>query len=278
MSRRWLITGCSGGLGRVLAEAVLERGDQVLATARDPRSLADLVDRYPQTCRATALDVTKEGAAAAAVALCEQEFGGLDVLVNNAGHGMLGAIEEGTPEEYRPLFETNVFGVIETTRAALPALRKSGGGRIVMMSSGAGIAGIAGDGYYNATKFAVEGLSEALAQEVAPFGISTTIVEPGPFRTEFLGRSMRVAAVEMPEYAGTAGLRRRYRADHDGQQAGDPQKAIDVILRALDAEQPPLHLPLGDRAYTLARTKFTAFLESMDEWEPLAARTAFGDT
>ena len=151
------------------------------------------------------LDVTRAGDAAAATALAEQEFGGLDVLVNNGGHGMVGAIEEGSPQEYRPLFETNVFGVIETTRAALPALRKAGGGRIVMVSSGAGIAGSAGSGYHNATKFAVEGLSEALAQEVAPFGIATIIVEPGPFRTEFLGRSMRMAAAEMPEYAGTAG-------------------------------------------------------------------------
>ncbi|GAA3788684.1 oxidoreductase [Amycolatopsis tucumanensis] len=277
MSYRWLVTGCSGGLGRVLAEAALNRGDQVVATARDPRSLEDLLARHPETCRATALDVTKAGDAAAAAALAEREFGGVDVLVNNAGYGMLGAIEEGTPDEYRPLFETNVFGVIETTRAVLPLLRKAGGGRIVMMSSGAGIAGIAGDGYYNATKFALEGLSEALAQEVAPFGIATIIVEPGPFRTEFLGRSMRVAAAEMPEYAETAGARRRYRADNDGLQAGDPRKAVDVILRAVDAERPPLHLPLGERAYALARTKFAAFLESMDEWEPLALKTAFGD-
>jgi NAD(P)-dependent dehydrogenase (short-subunit alcohol dehydrogenase family) len=277
MSRRWLITGCSGGLGRVLAEAVLDRGDQVVATARDPRSLEDLVAGHPETCRAIALDVTRAGDAAAAAALAEQEFGGVDVLVNNAGHGMLGAVEEVTPEEYRPLFETNVFGLIETTRAVLPFLRRAGGGRIVMMSSGAGIAGIAGDGYYNATKFAVEGLSEALAQEVAPFGIGTIIVEPGPFRTEFLGRSMRMAAAEMPEYADTAGVRRRYRADNDGQQAGDPAKAIAVILRAVDSERPPLHLPLGERAYALARTKFAAFLESMDEWEPLALKTAFDD-
>lgn len=275
MSLRWLITGCSGGLGRVLAEAALERGDRVLATARDPRSLDGLVARFPRTGRATTLDVTRAGDAAAAVALAEREFGGLDVLVNNAGHGLVGAIEEGTPEEYRPLFETNVFGVIETTRAALPALRTSGGGRIVMMSSGAGIAGSAGSGYYNATKFALEGLSEALAQEVAPFGIATTIVEPGPFRTEFLGRSMSMAAAEMPEYAETAGLRRRYRADQDGRQAGDPQKAIDVVLRAVDADRPPLHLPLGDRTYALARTKFAAFLESMDEWEPVASTTSF---
>ncbi|GAA0936227.1 oxidoreductase [Pseudonocardia zijingensis] len=274
MSRRWLITGCSGGLGRVLSEAVLDRGDQVVVTARDPRSLEDLVAGHPETCRATALDVTRAGDAAAAAELAEQEFGGVDVLVNNAGHGMIGAIEEGTPEEYRPLFESNVFGLIETTRAVLPFLRRADGGRIVMMSSGAGIAG---DGYYNATKFAVEGLSEALAQEVAPFGIATIIVEPGPFRTEFLGRSMRMAAAEMPEYAGTAGVRRRYRVEHDGQQAGDPHKAVDVVLQAVDAERPPLHLPLGERAYALARTKFTAFLKSMDQWEPLALKTGFDD-
>ncbi|USX55550.1 oxidoreductase [Lentzea sp. HUAS12] len=275
--RRWLITGCSAGLGRVLAEAVLDRGDQAVVTARDPRSLEDLVAAHPGTCRAVALDVTREGDAAAAISVAEQEFGGLDVLVNNAGQGMVGAIEEGSPEEYRPLFETNVFGVIETTRAALPALRKAGGGRIVMMSSGAGIAGSAGSGYYNATKFAVEGLSEALAQEVAPFGIATIIVEPGPFRTEFLGRSMRMAAAEMPEYAGTAGGRRRYRAEHDGRQPGDPRKAIDVLLRAVDAEHPPLHLPLGAGVYAAARRKFAGFLQTMDEWEPLASRTAFED-
>lgn len=276
MPLRWLITGCSGGLGRMLAEAALDRGDAVLATARDPRSLDDLVARHPDTCRATALDVTREGDAAAAVALAESAFGGIDVLVNNAGHGMIGAIEEATPDEYRPLFETNVFGVIETTRAALPTLRKKGdGGRIVMMSSGAGITGIAGDGYYNATKFAVEGLSEALAREVKPLGIATIIVEPGPFRTEFLGRSMRTALNDMPEYAETVGARRRYRADIDGHQPGDPAKAVAVILRAVDAGDPPLHLPLGDRAYSLARTKFTAFLDDMDRWAPLARTTSF---
>lgn len=277
MSTRWLITGCSGGLGRTLAETVLRRGDRVVATARDPRRLQDLADAFPRTCRVTTLDVTHDGDAAAAAALAEREFGGLDVLVNNAGHGMMGAIEEGTPAEYRPLFETNVFGVIETTRAVLPYLRATGGGRIVMMSSGAGLVGIAGDGYYNATKFAVEGLSEALAQEVAPFGIATTIVEPGPFRTEFLGRSMRLAAAQMPEYAAMVGARRRYRADNDGVQPGDPAKAVAVMLRAIDSPRPPLHLPLGERAHQLARSKFSAFLTSMDAWEAIATRTGFDD-
>lgn len=274
MQKTWLITGCSGGFGRVLARAVLARGDRVVATARDPHSLGDLVDRHPDTARTYPLDVTK-GGAAAAVALAEEAFGGLDILVNNAGYGFIGAIEEATPDEYRPVFETNVFGLIETTRAALPALRRTGGGRIVNFSSGAGIAGIAGDGYYNATKFAVEGLSEALAQEVAPLGIAVTVVEPGPFRTEFLGRSMKVAKAELPAYAETAGQRRAYRGDNDGKQAGDPEKAIAVVLKAVDADEPPLHLPLGERAYSLARTKFAAFLESMDAWEADAAATGF---
>ena len=161
MTKTWLITGCSSGFGKVLAEAVLARGDRLVATARKADELSSLTARYPNTARAAVLDVTRAGSAAAAVALAEEAFGGLDILVNNAGFGFMGAIEEATPEEYRPMFETNVFGLIETTRAALPALRKRTGARVVNISSGAGIAGAAGFGYYNATKFAVEGLSEA---------------------------------------------------------------------------------------------------------------------
>jgi NAD(P)-dependent dehydrogenase (short-subunit alcohol dehydrogenase family) len=253
MAKTWLITGCSTGFGNVMAEAVLARGDQVIATARDPGSLSGLIDRYPGTARAAALDVTKPETAAVAVALAEEAFGGLDILVNNAGHGFLAAIEEGSPDEYRPMFETNVFGVIETTRAALPALRKTaaktGQSRIVNFSSLGGIAGRAGSGFYNATKFAVEGLSEALAQEVAPLGIAVILAEPGPFRTEFLGRSINVAKIELPAYAETAGKARTCRASGDGNQAGDPKKAVAVILKAVDADEPPLHLPLGEAAY-----------------------------
>jgi len=268
----FLITGCSSGFGKILAEAVLARGDKVIATARDPDSLSNLVDRYPDTARTIALDVTQQGAAAAAIALAEEAFGGLNFLVNNAGYGFIGAIEEATPDEYRPMYETNVFGLIETTRAALPALRKTGG-RIVNMSSGAGITGYAGNGYYCGTKFAVEGLSEALAQEVAPFGIAVIIVEPGPFRTQFLGRSINVAKVELPEYAETAGKARAYRDSDNGKQAGDPKKAVAVILKAIDADEPPLHLPLGERAYSLARGKLAEFKKDMDAWEADAIAT-----
>ena len=275
MARTWLITGCSSGFGKVLAEAVLARGDRLIATARSAEQLSDYADRYPDTVKTAALDVTKEGSAAAAVKLCEDTFGSLDVLVNNAGFGFMGAVEEATPLEYRPMFETNVFGLIETTRAALPALRKKAGARIVNFSSGAGIAGAAGYGYYNATKFAVEGLSEALAQEVAPLGLKVIIVEPGPFRTEFLGRSIATAKGEIDAYAATSGKLREYRDSNNGRQAGDPGKAVAVILKAVDADWPPLHLPLGPIAYSIAEKKLAAFKQDMDTWREVAIATDF---
>ena len=274
--RTWLITGCSTGFGKILAQAALDRGDNVVATARRPETLADLKPAADGKLQVARLDVTRPGEAAAAAELAEQRFGRLDILVNNAGYGFVGAIEEGEPEEYRPMFETNVFGLIETTRAALPALRRSRGGRIVNLSSIAGIAGRAGFGYYNASKFAVEGLSEALAQEVAPFGVKVIIVEPGPFRTEFLGRSINAARNEMPAYAETAGVTRRYAAENDGLQGGDPHKAIAVILKAIDSDAPPLHLVLGDEAYPRVRAKLKAFEADLDAWEPLGgAATRF---
>lgn len=276
MTKTWLITGCSTGFGRLLAKAALDRGDQVVATARNPATLADLAKAFPKTARTTALDVTKPGDAEKAVALAEQAFGRLDVLVNNAGFGFIGAIEEATPDEYRPMFETNIVGLLETTRAALPALRKTGvGGRIVNMSSGAGIKGLQGSGHYNATKFAVEGISEALAMEVAPFGLAVIIVEPGPFRTDFLGRSIALAKKEMPEYAKTAGVFRAFRADNDGKQVGDPEKAVKVMLQAVDAEKPPLHLPLGARAHALARAKLADFAKDIDAWEAVSKPTDY---
>lgn len=275
MPRTWLITGCSTGFGSALAEAVLARGDAVVATARDPAKLASLAGDHPGRVCTCVLDVTRDGDAVAAVALAEKAFGGLDVLVNNAGRGLLDAVEEVTPDEYRSMFETNVFGLIETTRAALPALRRSRRGRIVNFSSLGGIAGRAGSGLYHSTKFAVEGLSEALAQEVAPFGIAVIILEPGPFRTDFLGRSLSVARAEMPEYAGTAGKVRLAQKRNDGKQAGDPAKAVAVILKAVDADDPPLHLPLGEAAYAGARAKFTAFEKTMGDWEVDARATDF---
>ncbi|WP_017760107.1 oxidoreductase [Pseudacidovorax intermedius] len=273
--KTWLITGCSAGLGRALAEAVAARGDRLVATARSVGALEDLRQRYPQTVQVVALDVTRPGDAAQAVALAERTFGGLDVLVNNAGVGFIGAIEEGEPHEYRPVFEINVFGLIETTRAALPALRQRPGARIVNLSSGAGIAGSAGSGFYNATKFAVEGLSEALAEELAPLGVKVIIVEPGPFRTEFLGRSMATAARRIDAYAQTAHARRDYRERNDGRQAGDPAKAVAVMLQAVHADNPPLHLPLGPAAHRTAARKLEAFRADIAAWRDLSIATDF---
>ena len=274
MAKTWLITGCSSGFGKELTEAVLARGDRLVATARKREALDTLASRYPEMVRTAALDVTREGDAAAAVRLAQEAFGGLDVLVNNAGFGFVAAVEEGAPDEYRPMFETNVFGLIETTRAALPALRQSRG-RVVNFSSVGGLLGRAGMGVYNPTKLAVEGLSEALAQEVEPLGLKVIIVEPGPFRTEFLGRSINAAAAELPAYAETAGKAREYRDTNNGRQGGDPAKAVAVVLKAVDADDPPLHLPLGEPAYKGVRAKVSALLKSMEVWEGEATATDF---
>lgn len=274
MIKTWLITGCSNGLGLHIAEAALARGDQVLATARNPDTLGELEKRFPGQVRIARLDVTQPETATQAIALAAQAFGGIDVLVNNAGYGLMGAVEEAVASEYRPLFETNVFGLIEVTRAALPTLRRQSG-RIVNISSGAGIAGAAGYGYYNATKFAVEGLSEALAQEVAPLGMRVIIVEPGPFRTEFLGRSIATAAQQIPAYAATASKLREYRQSNHGLQAGDPVKAAAVILLAVDSDEPPLHLPLGPIAFDIAERKLAAFREDLEAWRNTAIDTNY---
>ncbi|MEP9365768.1 oxidoreductase [Xanthobacter sp. VNH20] len=274
-SRTWLITGCSAGFGRVLAEAVLARGDRVMLTARDPATLADLAARYPETARAAKLDVTHPGDAAAAVAATQAAFGRLDVLVNNAGYGILGAVEEAAPEEYRALFDVNVFGLIETTRAALPLMRQGTGGRIVQFSSNLGLLSRAGYGYYSATKFAVEGLSEALAAEVEPLGISVILVEPGTFRTDFLGRSIAFAADRIDAYEETVGAVRTAVPTRAGVQPGDPRRGVAVILQAVDAEKPPLRLALGPDAHRNIRTKLARVAADLDAWEGVAADTDF---
>lgn len=274
--KTWLITGCSTGFGLAIAEAVLARGDAVMLTARNPATLATLAQRYPDSSRVAALDVTDPSSAAKAVAETEATFGRLDILVNNAGFGVIGALEEVSPEEYRRMFETNVFGLIETTRAALPALRRSRG-RIVNLSSGSGIASRAGFGLYSASKFGVEGLSEALAQEVAPFGIEVIIVEPGPFRTDFLGRSMMIAKQRLPEYEETASKMREFSATMSGKQPGDPVRGARVVIAAVDAVKPPLRLPLGPDAHRLIRGKLASVAADMDAWSDRTLHTNFED-
>jgi len=276
MTKTWLITGCSSGFGRILSEAVLARGDNVVVTARDARTVQPLADAYPDRALAAALDVTRPGDAAGVAAQAEARFGSLDVLVNNAGFGFMGAVEESQPDEYRPMFETNLFGLIETTRAALPALRRSGGGgRIVNLSSVGGITGRMGFGLYNASKFAVEGLSEALAEEVEPLGLKVIIVEPGAFRTDFLGRSISAARTRLDAYEQTSGRTRDFSQTNDGQQPGDPVRAMNVLMQAVDSPSPPLRLPLGQDAYARIRSKLSQIESDLQIWEAAAVATGF---
>src|SRR6266571_3108539 len=229
MAQVWLITGSARGLGRAIAEGVLAAGDKLIATARNPQQLSDLVERYGDNVRAVALDVTDERAAMAAVQLAVDAFGRLDVLVNNAGYGNLAAIEDTTIQDFRAQLETNLFGVVNLTKAALPVMRRQGSGRILQFSSVGGRVGPIGRGAYAAAKWGVEGFSEVLAKEVGPLGIKVTIIEPGGFRTDFAGTSTTIRDSHS-EYDCTVGAMARYQRDHNGAQAGDPVKAAAVII------------------------------------------------
>lgn len=251
----WFITGCSTGFGRALATAVIGHGDHLVATARHPESLSDLVALAPRRVLALALDVTEPDSVRVAVAAAITRFNAIDVLVNNAGYGLQGAVEEINDQEARQQFDTNVFGVWNVLRAALPHLRQAGRGHILNFSSIAGMRASPGLGGYSASKFAVEGLSEALAQEVAPLGIRVTIIEPGGFRTDWAGRSMVWAAQELSDYAGTSGRLRQGLQGFNGKQAGDPARAAQVLLALVNMDEPPLRLPLGPDALQGIRGK-----------------------
>lgn len=263
----WIITGCSTGLGRALAQRVLEHGHRAAVTARSVAQVEDLAAAHPAACLALALDVTDGTQTAAAVARADAHFGRVDVLVNNAGYGYLAAIEEGDEKEVRAMFETNFFGLVALTRQVLPGMRRRRRGHIVNISSVGGLVGNPASGYYNATKFAVEGLSEALAKEVEPFGIRVTAIEPGPFRTDWSGRSLKVPANPMPEYAATAGARRAEIMGNYGKQPGDPVRAADAIIQAVESPVPPLNLVLGKNGLDRVRAKLRKLLATIDEWE-----------
>jgi len=263
----WFITGASTGFGRLLAEQVLSAGGSVIATARKPDQIADLQQKYPDTALAVALDVTEESAIDAAIDAAIEKFGRIDVLVNNAGYGLAGAIEEATESEYMPVFETNVFGLIRVTRALLPHLRAQRSGHIVNLSSIGGLIGSPGWGYYNASKFAVEGFSEALAAELAPLGIHVTIVEPGPFRTDFLGRSGVEAKQRITDYDETAGKTRQYFHEQAGKQPGDPAKAVAAIIAAVESPEPPRHLVLGKLAFNRMSARLDQWKQELAAWQ-----------
>lgn len=263
----WLITGASTGLGRVLAEYLLSVGARVVATARKVEQLKELEEKYPETALALGLDVTRQEQVDGAVAAAVGRFGRIDVLVNNAGFGMVGAVEESAEGEFRPMFETNVFGLIRMTQAVLPVMRRQGAGHVVNLSSIGGLVATAGFGMYNATKFAVEGLSEALAQELKPLGIGLTIVEPGPFRTDFLGRSGLVAERKIPEYEQTSGKMRAYFSEQDGKQRGDPKRAAAAMVKAVESEHPPLRLLLGASTIPRLKGKLEAWEKEVAAWQ-----------
>lgn len=261
----WFITGCSTGFGRELAKAVLARGWHVAVSARDPFKTADIVSAHSARALNVKLDVTDEGEIGRAVEQVKRHFGRIDVLVNNAGSGYATSVEEGEPSAVRALFETNVFGLAEVTRQVLPIMRAQRSGWIVNLSSMAGIAGNPGTGYYAATKFAVEGLSDALAKEVEPLGIRVLLVEPGPHRTEFRRSTKRIAA-HVRDYDATAGARLRAISDPSA-APGNPQRAAEAIIQAVTAEKPPMRLLLGRTALRNAREKLAAMQADFDAWE-----------
>lgn len=275
--RVWFITGASTGFGRLLAEEVLKAGGKVVATARKLDNVADLEKKYPQAAQALSLDVTDAGQVDSAVAQAFARFGRVDVLVNNAGYGVAGAIEEVSEAEFMPMFETNVFGLLRVTRAFLPHLRKQRSGHILNLSSIGGVVASPGIGFYNATKFAVEGLSEALAAELAPLGIHVTIIEPGPFRTDFLGRSGVVAKTRIPHYDNTAGNMRKYFAENDGKQRGDPLRAVQAMMEVVESPNPPLRLLLGASAVQRLRMKLGNWEKEIAAWEKVTVGADFPD-
>jgi NADP-dependent 3-hydroxy acid dehydrogenase YdfG len=271
----WFITGASTGFGRLLAEEVLKAGGKVVVTARKLDKVSDLETKYPETAKALTLDVTNQAQVDAAVEQTIAKFGRVDVLVNNAGYGVVGAIEEVSAAEFMPMIETNVFGLLSVTRAFLPQLRKQRSGHILNLSSIAGVVASPGIGYYNATKFAVEGISEALAGELAPLGIKVTIIEPGPFRTDFLGRSIVVAEKRITDYDSTAGNMRRYFSENDGKQPGDPLRAVHAMMQVVESPAPPLRLLLGSIALQRLRTKLGGWEKEIAEWEQVTVGADF---
>lgn len=269
----WLITGCSTGLGRALAEAVIDAGHNVVVTARDVTKVTDLTDSAPDRTLAAALDVTNAEQVSAAVQQGHERFDGIDVLVNNAGYGYRAAIEEGDDAEVRALFDTHFFGTVAMIKAVLPGMRERRSGAIVNISSiGVQLTPV-GSGYYSAAKAAVEGMSGALHGELAPLGISVTVVEPGAFRTDFAGRSLTQSAAAIDDYADTAGRRRIENDTMHGSQAGDPAKAAAAIVTAVESDEPPAFLLLGEDALFSYRYIAERRATEVSAWEELTTST-----
>ena len=271
----WFITGCSTGFGHELARLVLARGWRAIVTARDKVRVADLVHGAEDRALALDLNITDAGQIAAAVAAAEQRFGGIDVLVNNAGYGYQASVEEGEDAEIRAQFDANVFGLFAITRAVLPGMRARRSGHVLNVTSVAGFVGYPGSGYYAASKHAVEGWSDALAAEGKPLGIKVTCIEPGPFRTDWAGRSMRQTPNRIAAYAETAGVRLKGTADISGKQPGDPARAAEAMIRITEVENPPRHLVLGAFGIDAVTAKLKASLAEIEQWRDTGLATDF---
>ncbi|HEY4414390.1 MAG TPA: oxidoreductase [Verrucomicrobiae bacterium] len=273
MNKIWFITGASRGLGRALAQEVLQAGHKVIATARKAADLADLVEKFANQVKTVSLDVKSAADAQRAIAEGVAAFGTIDVVVNNAGYGFQGAFEEQTPEDFQGQIDTNFWGVVNITRAVLPILRQQRSGHIIQITSIGGRGAFPGFSGYHAAKFAVEGLSESLAQEVAAFGIKVTIVEPGSFRTDWAGQSMAYAR-EIPGYDVIRKMRELLQS-RNGNQPGDPRKAAQVLLKLIDLPEAPLRLPLGHDAMAVLRSVYKKNADELEKWAELTAATDF---
>jgi NAD(P)-dependent dehydrogenase (short-subunit alcohol dehydrogenase family) len=271
----WFITGCSTGFGRELAKLILARGWNAVITARNIEQVKDLADGYEKTALVLSLDVTKKDQVASAVAKAEKTFGRIDVLVNNAGYGYFTSIEEGEEDKIRAQFETNFFGLLNMIQAVLPGMRKQRTGNIINFSSIGGLVGFTATGFYHATKFAVEGFSESLSKEVGPLGIKVLLVEPGPFRTDWAGRSTSRTPVQIDDYKASVAARMDISLQGSGKQIGDPMRGCEAIIKAVEEGTPHLRLLLGKMAYDLAIEKIQAMKENFNAWKELTLSADF---
>jgi NAD(P)-dependent dehydrogenase (short-subunit alcohol dehydrogenase family) len=271
---RWLVTGCSTGFGREIARGALESGHHVVVTARRADAVQDLADEFGDRVLALALDVTDVKQIGAAVAAAEEAFGGIDVLVNNAGHGYLSAVEEGEDAEVRKLFDVNYFGAVDMIKAVLPAMRVRGSGHIINISSMTGLVANPPNAYYSSTKFALEAVTEALATEVRPLGIKVTAIEPGAFRTDWATRSMKESDAPISDYTDVAARKDLIKqfAEH---LPGDPKKVAEAVLMVTKLDEPPLRLLLGRDVLKAMREKIAALSASIDEWESVTRDVNF---
>ena len=272
---RWLITGCSTGIGREIARAALEAGHSVAVTARNVDAVADFVDQFGDRALALPLDVTDRDQIIAAVGSVEETFGGIDVLVNNAGYGYMAAVEEGEDAEVRKLFDTNYFGVVDTLKAVLPGMRARRSGHVINISSMTGLVANPPNAYYSSTKFALEALTEALAKEVGPLGIKVTAIEPGAFRTDWAARSMQESSTPIGDYDDNVGARKTLIKQFADHLPGDPRKVAEAVLMVAGLDEPPLRLLLGRDVLAAVREKIADLTASINHWESVTKNVNF---